>query len=253
MPDAPPFRSDTLSKQVADLLRERILGGDWPPGVRLPAEPELAQQLGVSRSVIRDATRTLAASGLIEVRHGIGTRVAQPNDHVYTEAISLLLMRSDATLGDLAETREMIETATAPIAACARDDQDCEKLEYHLAGLATAAEARDISLAREHNLAFHQALLAATHRPVAEALLRPMHRIIIATSDPIATDDPDNFGVGLHRSLLDAILAGDAERARVAMAEHFEFVHDPAFAERHRQSYREFQASLTGAGTVAHP
>ena len=71
-------RRPRLSDQVTAELERRILAGELEPGGLLPAEPELGAELEVSRSVIRDAIRTLAARGLVEVRQGSGTRVSPP-------------------------------------------------------------------------------------------------------------------------------------------------------------------------------
>src|SRR5689334_18843294 len=102
-----------LSHAVGETLEERILRGDWAPGERIPSEPELARQLGVSRSVVRDAVRTLAARGLLEVRQGFGTTVRPPADDTYHDAISVMLARSDLTAGDLALAREALDLRLA--------------------------------------------------------------------------------------------------------------------------------------------
>src|SRR4029077_2578938 len=103
-----PFlgRSSSLSDQVAGVLAERVLTGAWPAGHRLPSEPELVETFGVSRSVVRDAVRSLAARGLVEVRQGYGTVVRGEPEEPYADALLDLLVRSDVTLADLAKARE---------------------------------------------------------------------------------------------------------------------------------------------------
>jgi GntR family transcriptional repressor for pyruvate dehydrogenase complex len=87
-----------LSEQVADLLAHRILRGEWDPGHTLQSEAALGSQLGVSRSVVRDAVKTLVARGLVTIRQGAGTFVAEPTDAAYSDAIFILLLRSDVTI-----------------------------------------------------------------------------------------------------------------------------------------------------------
>src|SRR5919198_624715 len=120
-----------LGEQVARVLEERILSGEWSPGAAIPPEQQLALQLGVSRTVVRDAVKTLSARGLLLVRQGIGTTVAEPTDGAYSDAIFLLLLRSGTTVREVLEARELIEIAVAGMAAQRRADEDCDRLEHH--------------------------------------------------------------------------------------------------------------------------
>src|SRR5687768_13788307 len=126
MTDDLPFigRTGSLSQRVADELTERILAGSWDAGTRLPSEPELSAQFGVSRSVVRDAVRALQARGLVDVRQGFGTVVRKPSDEPYAEALFELLVRTDLTIGDLVAAREPLEVAVAELAAKRRSDGD---------------------------------------------------------------------------------------------------------------------------------
>src|SRR5262249_41773883 len=81
--DTPSPGWPTISQYVASQITGEILRGDLRPGERLPTEAKLGEILGVSRSVVRDAVRTLAARGLVTVRQGTGTVVASPTDAAY--------------------------------------------------------------------------------------------------------------------------------------------------------------------------
>src|ERR1700722_10498688 len=102
---AGPARANraTLSDSVALDIEQRILEGDLEPGQRLPTELELGEALAVSRSVVRDAMRTLSARGLVQVRQGIGMVVSSPSDAALSDALVVLLMRSELTMGDVIE------------------------------------------------------------------------------------------------------------------------------------------------------
>ena len=79
---AKPVKKQTMAEQMAGTIQELILDSDLESGEALPTEPELAEQFGVSRAVVRDATRILMARGLVEVQHGRG--VFRPaDDHVH--------------------------------------------------------------------------------------------------------------------------------------------------------------------------
>src|SRR5215218_10294334 len=111
----PGAGAQTRSASIAHDIEELILRGDLPRGQRLPTESELGDVLGVSRSVVRDAVRMLAARGLLEVRQGHGTVVAPPSDEAFSSALVGLLMRSGVTMGDVIEARTALESQLAPL------------------------------------------------------------------------------------------------------------------------------------------
>src|SRR5438132_4616388 len=90
-------RRRKLADQVAALIEGQILDGSLAPGDRLPVEFELAEELRVSRTVVRDAMRALAARGLVDVRQGHGMFVSMPSPQAYADAACTLLARSDCT------------------------------------------------------------------------------------------------------------------------------------------------------------
>ena len=112
------------SDRVAARLERQILAAQLAPGTRLPTESEFCEILGVSRSVVRDSIRNLAAKGLVTVRQGRGTTVAEPSDEAFGQALLTLLARSDLTIGDVIEARATIEKLLAGVAAINGTDSD---------------------------------------------------------------------------------------------------------------------------------
>jgi DNA-binding FadR family transcriptional regulator len=228
-PGPTPIREDTakLSDRVAVELGTRIVAGEFAPGDRLPTEDDLCGMFGVSRSVIRDAIRTLSARGLIDVRQGHGMRVTDPSDAGVSEALVLLLMRSTMTIGDVQEARAAIETELAPIAAARSEEQDWEHLEAELARYANAVAGRDWAEAQAAHLAFHFAVIHATHLPALEILLRPMQEIILITSFPSRRSEAElrrvwtQDDVALHQPIIAAIRNRSEAATREAMHRHF--------------------------------
>src|SRR5215831_170236 len=113
-----------LRDEIADRIAEAIIAGHYPTGEYLPNEQQLAQRFGVSRTVIREATRTLGARGLVDVQQGRGVLVTRGQ----TEAVSVILdtelRRERGTLTHLVEVRRMLETAVVALAAERATDQD---------------------------------------------------------------------------------------------------------------------------------
>src|SRR5262245_60536471 len=102
-------REPRLSDKVADMMLNTILTRQLKPGERLPSERELGEQFGVSRTVVREAVRVLAAKGLIDVRSGRGLRVAAVNATAVSESMSLFLRGSTLDYPKVHEIRTMLE------------------------------------------------------------------------------------------------------------------------------------------------
>jgi len=250
MNDLPVLASAPLRDQLIELLEERVLYGDWAPGTRIPAETVLCAQLGVSRSVVRDAMRELAARGLLSIRQGVGTVVTEASDAAYADAAFQLLVRGDVTVHEAVAARAALEEAIAGIAAEACKEEDLVALRGHFEAVVAAREADDMPGALEADLRFHLGILEATHLPVLITLLRPMQRIIWITSLPPESEDGsdrpgalngelDHYDVELHRLVFEALEARDANLARARMRDHFSFARDPAYQSLHSMSVRD--------------
>lgn len=226
----PRFGGTKLSDRVAEELQTRILRGDSAPGERLPTEAELGELFAVSRSVIRDALRTLAARGLVRMGAGQGIVVTDPNDEALGEALVLLLARSGLTMGEVTDARASLEIQVGPLAATRGASGDWEAMEDALERFARAVDARDWRDAHTHHLAFHLALLHAIHSPALEILLRPMHQLTLLSSVP-PLDTSELWDVAAHGPVLAALRRRDADAVTRALDEHYQrFLHDPRYA-----------------------
>jgi len=247
------MRSDraTLSDTVAEEIGGRILRGELASGERLPTEQALCDLLGVSRSVVRDAVRTLAARGFVQVRQGVGTVVTAPDDSVYTQALIALLMRSDLTVGDVLEARSAAETQIAAIAAERGSESDWIALDAELNGLTEVVEAADWQAAYDRHLEFHLGILRAVHLPALELMLLPMQHFILVSSLPPRAGDASAWEVESHVPVLEGLRAGDPEAARDAMKRHFEYMRTRKYGRFRATPFREVAQLETLAGVSA--
>lgn len=94
-------RKKNLSHEVASAIRDAVFQGEYPEGSSIPPEPELAEQFGVSRAVIRDATRILEARGLIEIIQGKGMFVTSSAAEAFEEVLLIALKKTRATAADV--------------------------------------------------------------------------------------------------------------------------------------------------------
>jgi GntR family galactonate operon transcriptional repressor len=151
--------------RVIDALGRAIVGGRYEPGTLLPKEAELMEKLGVSRTSLREATKVLAAKGLIEIRQKVGTRVRPAS--LWNAFDSDLLTwsseegKGEAMIRDLVELREILEPSAARLAASRASKTDLERIDR--AHQAMADNVRDPERYAECDVEFHMAVFAASH------------------------------------------------------------------------------------------
>jgi GntR family transcriptional repressor for pyruvate dehydrogenase complex len=225
----------TLSEDVAAEIESLILRGELANGQRLPTENEMGEFLGVSRSVVRDAVRALAARGLVTVRQGHGTAVSAPSSETYGDAMVALLMRSNLRMHDVVAARAALETELGPLAARRGNADDWDKIGAHLERFTAALDDEAWAVVHEENLRFHLGIFSALHLPALELLLAPIQQCIILTSLPPGPSDREMWGLEDHRQILDALRSGDQDATRAALERHF--------ASMETERYERFNAT----------
>jgi GntR family transcriptional regulator, transcriptional repressor for pyruvate dehydrogenase complex len=220
-PVSPPRN---LTREIADRLAEEITGGKLLPGSRLPTEQEMVAAMGVSRTVIREAVAALRADGLVVTRQGSGAFVAPDADR-RPFRLAFTGLPSLAVVLDVMELRASVEVEAAELAA-----RRGSAVAHRQVGKALAAI--DAALVRgegaiDEDFAFHRAIAAATGNAQFPHFLAYLGRFIIPRqSIRVAAHRPEGQRAYLetfqreHAAIADAIIAGDAERARQAMREH---------------------------------
>lgn len=222
------------SDRVVLAFERQILSGRLPSGVRLPTEEELCQVLGVSRSVVRDSVRTLVARGLVNVRQGRGTTVAEPSDAAFTNALLVLLTRSGLTMGEVFQARATIETSLVELAAKNGTPDDWEALEEAYDAFSDAVSRGDTQAATHSHARVHERILEAVHQPALTLILRPMSDLT-SVSGAASVNSPEDWEVEAHAPILAALKAGDPSDATRAMAAHYEV----STRDEHYQSFLE--------------
>ncbi|BCI51104.1 GntR family transcriptional regulator [Mycolicibacterium litorale] len=202
MPLATTRRAGLVDQVIAQ-LRTSVSSGEWPVGTRIPTEPALVAALGVGRNTVREAVRALAHSGILEVRQGDGTYV-----RATSEVSGALRRLCGSELREVLEVRRCLEVEGARLAAAARTDED-------LAGIRDLLERRDgLDDHEEFVLAdaeLHFAVVRASHNAVLTELYRGLTEVVTAS---VATTSETHAPQRIpHRGLVDAIAAGDVERA----------------------------------------
>ena len=215
-------------EQVVQALEKRILSGELRAGERLPTEGELGAELGVSRTVVRDAVRTLTTRRLVRVRHGFGMEVAAPSYLPIAHALADYLMRSEVTVGDVLDAREALDRQLAPLAARSATDEDVAQIAADFERLVAASAARDAAVVQDAHLEFHLGFVRAMHLPALELMLKPMAEVILLSSIR-PSPDPAFWEVDSHRPLVEALSARDEQALLEAVAHHFSVLRGGAY------------------------
>jgi DNA-binding FadR family transcriptional regulator len=203
-----------------DKLGEAIVAGRYPPGGTIPPEPTLCDELGVSRTVVREAVKSLVAKGLVSTGPKVGTKILASDEWNWFDP-SVVAWQSKVGLTreylrDLQELRRVVEPAAVRMAAQRATREDLAEIEQAFAGMKHAVEHGGDYVT--YDLRFHQGLLKACHNRMLVQMSKALSSLL-RTSFEISTsrkDGPRN-SLPLHRAVLDAVIAHEPARAEKAI------------------------------------
>jgi GntR family L-lactate dehydrogenase operon transcriptional regulator len=224
--------SDRLAEQLQTLIQDRGL----QPGDRLPAERQLALDLGVSRPSVREAIRQLASQGLLRSRQGGGTYLQAPGaDGAWprqqlVRTLNGLVCEDPEYRYDVLEARHALEGGTAWHAALRATPEDRARIEARFEDLQRFHGHENAELSARADAQFHLAIAEASHNAVLLQMMRGLFDLLRATVTEnrqrmYTVQHTHEQLVRQHRAVMDAILRGDPEAARDAVWQHLEFVH----------------------------
>lgn len=213
----------SLRDRIVQDILSKIESGELVAGDKLPTERDLSVQLNVSRTTVRDALRTLAGLGMISIQHGRGIFVQGTEGTALGNALwAPFVVRSD-TVAALFEVRKALESAAAEWAAARASDEELALLAQ-LTNEATevvAANGVDFEAAADADQAFHTALVAVSHNPIAgRMMLNLLDLLDTVRKQSLAIPGRAQQSVHDHKEITEAIQSRDPERARRAVLHH---------------------------------
>jgi DNA-binding FadR family transcriptional regulator len=213
----------TLATAVIERIVAFIQTHALGPSDSLPAQQDLASQLGVSRPVLREAMQGLASIGMVEIRPGSGCYVRDP--HASDDPAKLVEISTHASALEVLEARMVVEVGLAGMAAERADAEDCARLEAILARLRRAVSRRQPTAHITSD--FHRALSRAGHNAVLFRMVEQLTRPRLAQGIRVETSLPDITAgeYDSHLALYQAVCTGRPEVARAAMRKHLEIAH----------------------------
>lgn len=212
------------SADPVELIKQYILDRRLKPGDPMPTEGELAELLGVSRTIVRESIKTLRALDIVEVRHGYGTFVGQLSLEAMVQSLafrSLLNPRDDQhVLSELTDVRELLETSLADVLAGRLNRSDELALRALVAQMQIKAERGEEFLAEDRQ--FHTGLMAATGNSLVGQLNGAFWDVNAIATGTLGPAQDLRSTADAHGAILDAIAAGDPDATRKAIRAHYQ-------------------------------
>jgi DNA-binding FadR family transcriptional regulator len=244
-------------RNMMSLLIADVVSGVRPAGDMLPREVDLAAEFDVSRGVARETIRAMEERGLISVKHGKGATINEPAawDVFDPDVLAATLdsERGSEVLAEYLECRRILEVEAAGMAAERAAKRDVANLAAAMERMEETA-ARPASQAAEErfheaDIAFHQALIAATGNRALGGLVERIHSALLLARFPLARPDyREEIALPEHRRILEAVAAGDGPRARQAMTDHLDTI--AGYLDEHRGQRRQ-RKRRTPAGAAS--
>ena len=241
MPIAKRRKEDVTVKLIA-VFKQLIAEGTLEPGGRLPAERELAESFGVSRSSLRQALKVLEIMGVISQRVGDGTYLNKGADAILREPMEFLILLDGISAHELMEARLLVEPELAARAALRASEEDIAEIHRELGAMEAAKD--DHAKFVAHDLLFHQAVFHAAGNRVTSLMFSVVHKsldkLITMTSQVV---EPEHT-LKLHRRIYQAIRKRDQDESRRRMTEHLVDARDLLTRAAEKHSHFQMTARI---------
>lgn len=224
-----PFKRESISNSILNVITDSILSGTLKPGDKLPTELELAENLGVGRNSVREAMKMLSSLGVVEVKRGAGMFIAKSMPSSILDQLVLSLAFHQGTSKELIELRFLIEIGVAELVIEKASEEEITRVEEANLKLKEAAEKKidDSSYLRDLDLNVHYTLLELTENSFIMKIAKAIYRLFFASIEKTVEMDPYRAYKN-HKLYIDALKKRDKEllrkKIREALSEWVEFV-----------------------------
>lgn len=227
MEDFAPVRTQRTFEVIADRIREQLRAGQLRPGDKLPAERELARQLGTSRNAVREALRSLEHAGLITLQKGAhgGAFITDGNPGAVSQSMQDLLHLGGLSLDDVTEARMLIEESVVELATARATADDLDRLDANIDAAEALTQGGNFDAKAELNMEFHNLVAECTGNPVLVLLMRTLMELLRTVHRPVTAEDTEDI-IRVRRRFMACLRARDAGAAKREMRAHLTRVHE---------------------------
>ena len=219
--------TEKSSDKVIEYIETMILAGKLKVDSRLPAERELAQNLNVSRTAVREGIRLLEVMGIVESRQGSGNYIARHFDQTLEQVLTIMYALDEMSYEQIREFRDAVERQALVLAVQNADDAGKKELQQHLHGL-LYGETEEEQTQSDRMLHLCLVRMSRNRLVIANylALNRIIDRFIRDVRKRIRDESEEEFEAfqDIHKQLVEAIISGDLEQGKDALDRHFSYI-----------------------------
>ena len=216
------IEKQSVSNEVYKQIMEKIINGDWEPGVKIPSENELCGILGVSRHTVRSVLNKLNALGLLETRHGEGTFVKKLDPSLYLNSLVPVVFFGKHEYKTIMEFRKGIEIEASRLAAKNATDEDVEELQFIADELVKNKD--NLERYAEYDINFHVAVSSASKNKMFAQTMNIIKALLSAQLEENMYGHGNVLAFNSHLEILEAIKNRDPDLAGNIMNKHFSLI-----------------------------
>lgn len=215
-------------EKVVDYVQEQILDGVYSAGDKLPSEREMAQQLNVSRTSVREGLRILEQMGALSCQQGSGNYITGDFENTLIRVMTLMFAVEGTTYREISEFRFALESQALSLAVLHATEEQMEEMEYHMSMLETAT---DENVRSRHDKKIHYLMVEASHNNYLIvnflALTQVMDKYVKDMRVRILKDEENREGLmKTHRDIIEAIQKKDIKQGHDALDRHFVYIYN---------------------------
>ena len=212
---------ESVESELTRKLMDYLIAARLRPNDRLPSERQMVEALGVGRAALRTALKSLSLLGVVEQRPGAGTFLGNSTSDLLPRVIEWGLLLGENRIRDIMEARENLEVILAGYAAERRTEDDLGRLRELIDAMRQAGNDTDRYV--ECDIRFHLAIAEMAQNEVLAGILRNLQSLLQAWARRVLNAAGETASsLAMHVPILEAVEAGDSERARDAMTAHMD-------------------------------
>lgn len=224
-----PIQTRRAFEEICQRIREQVAAGRLKPGDKLPAERELAQQLGVGRNALREALRSLEIAGIVRLQKGVkgGAFIREGDAGPMNQVVQDMFSLGSISVDELTEARLHIQALVVRLACVRAAHADFDALSANIDRTEEVTASGDFLRRVECSREFYSLLAAATRNDVLSMMVASLTEILMkfVYARVAAGGNPQPRLVEKRRDFLAALRARDADTACRLMKSHLESVH----------------------------